>query len=754
MTVAERFHRLGLVIVVLATASYAMASEAIGTALASAGLAVVGWVLTSGGAKRVLPAWLTAGLIWLAVGRAVFLAFSGGLDISAFCEFLLAVIVVKMWDRKLAKDWSQILTLSAFLVVGSVLTSNALGTGLILAAGVPLFVYAVILLQVCHASQRATAAAASAGAAEPAASVWSRGLGVQVRRAAMWSLMGGLVLSLAVFFIMPRDIGRGSFGRWLQARASSVSGFSDTVQLGRSGPIYTSREIVLDMLVRNDQGRNIGSQGRIFYLRGATTDQYRGEGLWGQPYDSNRAMDTLYPGTVRRVRSPAEGPAGPGAITQEFLVRNASSRTALFALWQPVSLQLEKTTEIQVDRETLTMLRETGTVGPMRYSVTSDSGVPRNVMPHARQPGITFPSERIRVLAETILRAADVDPDPSTRPFEADSTAARAVETYLRENYLYSLDQQPTPRGRDPIEWFLEEGKQGHCEYFASAMTAMLRSVGINARLVTGYVAADFNSTTGHYTVRESNAHAWVETQVHTGEWRQYDPTPPANFHQFHDRPRTLSSDLFGFLDAIEYAWVDSVIGFDESSRLRLFGGRGPTVPWFDGVASRLTTRAQTGGKRLLNAAIFNGLLAMGLVAGVGFVVVGLSRLQQRRRRPAWEVAGASAEEQARLESMARFYDDMLRIWARAGKPKPATATPLAHARTMLGGRASELSASLSDRFYKVRFGRRALTESEVAQIEADLADLAGLARAGGLSVRDGSGISGPEPGSGASARG
>jgi transglutaminase-like putative cysteine protease len=59
-------------------------------------------------------------------------------------------------------------------------------------------------------------------------------------------------------------------------------------------------------------------------------------------------------------------------------------------------------------------------------------------------------------------------------------------------------------------------------------MVALCRSVGINARMVAGYLAAEFDASTGRYIVRESNAHAWVEAELGTDRWRRYDPTPPA----------------------------------------------------------------------------------------------------------------------------------------------------------------------------------------------------------------------------------
>ena len=79
------------------------------------------------------------------------------------------------------------------------------------------------------------------------------------------------------------------------------------------------------------------------------------------------------------------------------------------------------------------------------------------------------------------------------------------------------------PAGRDPVDWFLFDAKIGYCEQFATAETLMLRSLGIPARLATGYSTGDYNPVLDQSIVREHDAHAWVE--VWTGRWWAYDPT-------------------------------------------------------------------------------------------------------------------------------------------------------------------------------------------------------------------------------------
>ena len=87
---------------------------------------------------------------------------------------------------------------------------------------------------------------------------------------------------------------------------------------------------------------------------------------------------------------------------------------------------------------------------------------------------------------------------------------ALAIEQYLRAHFGYTLDLGRV-RPQDPLAYFLFERKEGHCEYFASSMAVMLRTLGIPSRIVNGFRGGEFNDLTGQYVVRASNAHSWVE---------------------------------------------------------------------------------------------------------------------------------------------------------------------------------------------------------------------------------------------------
>jgi hypothetical protein len=81
----------------------------------------------------------------------------------------------------------------------------------------------------------------------------------------------------------------------------------------------------------------------------------------------------------------------------------------------------------------------------------------------------------------------------------------------------------------DPVTWFLLSEREGHCEYFAGAMVAILEDFGIPARIVAGYSGGSLAIDGESAIVREANAHTWVEARVGPGpEWKAFDPTPAA----------------------------------------------------------------------------------------------------------------------------------------------------------------------------------------------------------------------------------
>jgi transglutaminase-like putative cysteine protease len=112
-----------------------------------------------------------------------------------------------------------------------------------------------------------------------------------------------------------------------------------------------------------------------------------------------------------------------------------------------------------------------------------------------------------------------------TRDATNDYDRAAGIQAYLLSNFGYDESIPAPPPGEDGVDYLLFHVKRGYCDYFASAMAVMLRSVGVPSRVVAGYVAREPNAS-GAYTVRENEAHAWVEVYFPGYGWQRFDPTP------------------------------------------------------------------------------------------------------------------------------------------------------------------------------------------------------------------------------------
>jgi transglutaminase-like putative cysteine protease len=104
---------------------------------------------------------------------------------------------------------------------------------------------------------------------------------------------------------------------------------------------------------------------------------------------------------------------------------------------------------------------------------------------------------------------------------------ARAIEAYLRANYAYDETVEAPPEGADIVDYFLFERKRGYCEYYASAMTVMLRSIGVPARVAVGFYPGDYDESRDGFLYRQANAHAWTEVFFPGYGWIPFEPTSP-----------------------------------------------------------------------------------------------------------------------------------------------------------------------------------------------------------------------------------
>lgn len=280
-----------------------------------------------------------------------------------------------------------------------------------------------------------------------------------------------------------------------------------------------------------------------------------------------------------------------------------------------------------------------------------------------------------------------------------------AIETRLSTEYEYSLTNDI---GQRFIERFLFETRAGHCEYFATSMVLLCRSVGIPARVVNGYVSREWNRLAGSFTVRNSDAHSWVEVFFDGYGWMTFDPTPPAAV----GRDRTLSALsllLQRTRDAVKVLWYRHVIDYsfdDQRSIARGFAtlraallGSAPDVP---GLGDN-----DQGGEWLGRA---EGILAL---VSAGFFLVMVYVVWRIRR---WAPGSAQHRCGGALPEVSRLYGDILRQLARRGWVCPAGATPAEFAATVPeAGKLGDFP-HLTRVYYEARYGTRELSRNDAAQ--------------------------------------
>ncbi|PKB79324.1 MAG: hypothetical protein BZY88_13885 [SAR202 cluster bacterium Io17-Chloro-G9] len=195
---------------------------------------------------------------------------------------------------------------------------------------------------------------------------------------------------------------------------------------------------------------------------------------------------------------------------------------------------------------------------------------------YTQLPG-DFP-QSIRRLA-TGLTASSVSPYGKTK----------AIESHLRA-MTYDLEIDPPPFGADGVEHFLFTMERGYSEYFASAMAVMLRSVGVPARMVTGYSVGDKIPDHEVYVVRDNHSHGWVEVFFPSYGWVAFEPTPGKDLPLAYipeplEREVLLVSDL---ADEIDEDCEEDIEECDSPDGQSLADGQGSSAIWNQGLREAL----------------------------------------------------------------------------------------------------------------------------------------------------------------------
>ena len=368
--------------------------------------------------------------------------------------------------------------------------------------------------------------------------------------------------------------------------------------------------------------------------------------------------------------------------------------------------------------------------------------------PDSLRPIIPF---RDKILAESTAKEGD--------------RFAKAIflEEYLANgpDFKYTLSlTAPLDRNIDPIVDFLLNKRKGHCQYFASALAMLLRSLDIPTRLVVGFRPSEYNDLGEYFLVQQSHAHVWVEayftveeltahsipvpSYIEQGAWMRLDGTPPGDNSNAGGAFRSSGGQTIGMMQEF---WSEMILNMDKSKQSTIFSVFGETSDgyyteaWLNlKIAVDRIQNNQTVGFLMSPARWFSWQIALGVTA-MGIFAVLLYRLLLLRF-PNWvpRIRLRSAFGKSHVSSV-DFYNRAVRLLNRIGFKRSNSQTQREFfqvASTKLSERSVHLDADLLSRlFYELRFGGlielsvsdQALVDSALFSLESDIAKLENLSR-------------------------
>lgn len=515
-----------------------------------------------------------------------------------------------------------------------------------------------------------------------------------------WIALGILTLTAGMFFLLPRTA-NAALSRLISNRIH-IPGFSDRVALGEIGEFQNSSRAVMHIAIFDNQPMGSAKwrgavlstfDGRAWYADSVfrTVPVLKGRVDWG-PMSELPGARRSYRVEPEELESRALFFAGTPQHIEGLPDGLQENDTGCFRLPRtpPPGFRYDAISILEDPPETAPPLNPAPVLDPA--SRKEDLQLPRRI------------DARIPALAKTMAAGAATDLE-----------RVRAVEQRLRHDYGYTL-KLPSREPKDPLADFLFVRRKGHCEYFASAMAVMLRTLGIPARLATGFQSGVYNSISDLWLVRASDAHSWVEAWIPGHGWTTFDPTPPDPSPQ----PFTLFSRVGLYLDAAETFWQQWVVGYDPGHQGTLAywverAARRLGMGWFDpfsGAESLWLTHAEAWTRRFGPGAS----LMLVLACGTWFAAPRLVRSWRLRSHVQRVRRGEASLADATL-----LYQRMLQALKRQGYQKPVWFTPLEFARSMpathLGRAVGEFTAAYND----LRFGGHAAAAPRLSALLDEL---------------------------------
>lgn len=715
MTLERAFHFCSLLLAAVAFIGLVLTDE-IPAGLVALGLAAlavtiartIGW-----GGDRLVGR--IAGLpesAWTALLIVVFVSF--GVDLllisrdilPAAVHFLILLMIVKLFHLQHRKDFLQLYAISLLELLAAAALTVELWYAAVFIAYVFAAIWTLILYHLRNEAEEAHTESSPTARPVTAQFFWTTN-GIAV---------GSFCLTLVIFFLIPR-IGTGFFQK-NRTELIRTSGFSEKVDLGVIGAVKLDPTVVMRVEFPDQRGPVKDA----LYFRGAAYDTYDGRS-WANRSSVRRMLERTPDGVFLVSTPEAAAAAESGGLRQEILIE-ALDTTVLFGA-----------SFVETIKGGFSVVQADGVGGlslpyptsaRFQYSVRSIPGRLRESDRAAESAG--YPD----LIRKRFLQLPDMSPRVAALAREVAGEGrtphdrAQAVERHLQQQYQYSLDVGTTVSA-SPVEDFLFTRKTGYCEHYATAMVVMLRTLGVPSRLVTGFLPGPWNDFGNYYSVRQQDAHAWVEVYFPGSGWVTFDPTPnvPAAAPPFFWK-------LGKVVDSVRLKWDRYVVQYsfrDQMAAAKSLREGGEKVRSELSDFLSALTRGMASVKAWLteSASAYSGFILGGLVAVV--LVVGLVL--------AWSRLGRSGGARhvdphtARQIAAIQLYERMLRILEVQGLLKPPGATPLEFARQVARerGEAARSVESLTGLYCRVRFGQAPFSPDDARQAQELLAGLQAAGR-------------------------
>ena len=632
----------------------------------------------------------------------------GRLGVNALSHLIVFLSAIKLLQKKADRDWVFLYLISFFEVL--------------LAAGLsfsPTFFFSLTLYLLCALStviafeiqkaRRKVKVAETRLLVPPDSKVFKRLANNRARKnleaarlpvVAVSLLLLIFILALPLFLVAPRagsaTITRGG------AALTNFIGFSENVTLGEVGTLKQSNELVMRVRIEGEQPQmRTGLK-----WRGVALDEFTGRG-WRKSAEARRLKQEFPERGFFRLGTTE----APQHITTQTVFLEPMSSAVLFAAPRALALQGDFPV-IRVDGEGSIQSRPHD-LERFIYKVVSDTTEPDPDT--LRRDTVPYPAslDRYRTIPrfldpriETYANATIVNANARNR-----YDRVKAIETQLRSDFGYSLEMKAT--GPTPLSDFLFNVGEGHCEYFSTAMAVMVRTLGMPARVVNGFLPGEYNETAGAYTVRQSDAHSWVEVYFpQTQSWVTFDPTPAAG--RVEPQRTGFAAAVGKYAEALELMWFQYVVGYDKQEQRSLATSFHNQLFDFRRAVSQMADSVQQRAPSISPALIF-------IVLG-GLMIV-LAVVGRRVLRFGWRQGLAIRSRAQKSEKTAiEFYQRLTELLARKGIKRPDHETPLEFAKG-LGLR----DAMMVTRVYnQVRFGGKELSANEMREINQVLQTLEG----------------------------